>query len=216
MDSPNPEPESEAEFDYDRTVALSDGVFAIALTLLVLTIAVPDLQGSAKNQLADKLSDQLPQLLSYVVSFAVLSLMWVRHHGLFRKLTRITWTITVLNLAYLAVIAFLPYPTSLIGRYGDQPVSVVIYAVSIILIASMSAAIWTYADRAGLLKPGTPHESMRRFVVVLAVFLASIPMALLVDASAGIWTWTALAADGLWFRLRPRLSSTSGRTDQTG
>jgi uncharacterized membrane protein len=201
-ESPEPEPESEAEFDYDRTVALSDGVFAIALTLLVLTIAVPDLQGQAKNQLADKLSDQLPQLLSYVVSFAVLSLMWVRHHGLFRKLTRITFPITVLNLAYLAVIAFLPYPTSLIGRYGNQSVSVVVYAVTIIVIMVMTAGIRAYTDRAGLLKPGTPRESMRRYVVVLSVFLASIPMALLVDASAGIWTWTALGIDGLLLRLR--------------
>lgn len=201
-ESPEPEPESEAEFDYDRTVALSDGVFAIALTLLVLTIAVPDLEGAAKNQLADKLSDQLPQLLSYAVSFAVLSLMWVRHHGLFRKITRITFPITVLNLAYLAVIAFLPYPTSLIGRYGNQPVSVVVYAVTIIAIMVMSAGIRAYTDRAGLLKPGTPRESMRRYVVVMGVFLVSIPMALLVDASAGIWTWTALGVDGLLLRLR--------------
>jgi uncharacterized membrane protein len=201
-ESPEPEPESEAEFDYDRTVALSDGVFAIALTLLVLTIAVPDLQGAAKNQLADKLSDQLPQLLSYAVSFAVLSLMWVRHHGLFRKLTRITFPITVLNLAYLAVIAFLPYPTSLIGRYGGQPVSVVVYAVTIIVIMVMSVAMRAYTDRAGVLKPGTPRESMRRYVVVMGVFLVSIPVALLVDASAGIWTWTALGVDGLLLRLR--------------
>jgi uncharacterized membrane protein len=195
VDSGGVEPQAEVEFDYDRTVALSDGVFAIALTLLVLTIAIPDLQGSAKNQLADRLSDQLSQLLSYGISFAVLGLLWVRHHSMFRTLTRIDWTVTVLNLAYLALVAFLPFPTSLIGRYADQSVSVVIYAVTLVLINLLAAAMRIYCYRAQIIKPGTPRESLRRFVLITATFLASIPVALLVDASAGIWMWTALFLD---------------------
>jgi uncharacterized membrane protein len=207
VDARDPEPWSEAEFDYDRTVALSDGVFAIALTLLVLTIAVPDLQGAAKNQLADRLSGQGPQLLSYAISFGVLGLMWVRHHALFRTLTRINRTVTVLNLAYLALVAFLPYPTSLIGRYGDQSVSVVIYAITLVLITSLAAAMRVYTYRAGITAPDAPHESLRRYLVVSGTFLASIPVALLIDPSAGIWMWTALFLDGVTSRLRRKRGS---------
>jgi uncharacterized membrane protein len=201
------EPRSEAEFDYDRTVALSDGVFAIALTLLVLTITLPDLEGAAKHQLADRLSGQLPQLLSYAISFGVLGLLWVRHHALFRTLTRINWTLTVLNLAYLALVAFLPYPTSLIGRYGDQSVSVVIYAITLVLITLLSAAMRVYTNRAGITAPDAPHESLRRYFVVSGTFLASIPVALLIDPSAGLWMWTALLLEAVRSRLRRKTPS---------
>ena len=194
---------SERAFDYARTVALSDGVFAIALTLLVLTLTLPELQGAAKHQLANRLSDQSAQLYSYALSFAVLGLLWVRHHTMFRNVTRIDARVTVLNLAYLAVVAFLPFPTRLMGSYGDQPVAVVVYATTITLIVTLGMMMRVYADRAGLMAPGAPREALSRYVVTISVFLVSIPMALLVDASAGIWTWTAVPVanlSGLWRR----------------
>ena len=201
------EPRSGAEFDYDRTVALSDGLFAIALTLLVLTITLPNLSGAAEHLLAHRLRQQLPdQLFSYALSFAVLGLLWVRHHTMFRSIDRINATLIVLNLAYLALVAFLPFPTSLVGRYASQPVSVVIYAVTIVLITAVALISRVYVDRAGLMAPGASREPLQRYFIVSGVFLASIPVALLVDASAARWMWIALLVTGPlpWLRSRAK------------
>ena len=73
-------------FDYDRTVALSDGVFAIALTMLVLTISFPELHGTASRHLGAQLEDRFSQLLSYLLSFVVLAFLWLRHHAFFRSI----------------------------------------------------------------------------------------------------------------------------------
>ena len=98
------EPLAERSFDYDRTVALSDGVFAIALTLLVLNIGIP---GKPHGTLGSHLLDHDTEFESYALSFAVIALLWVRHHALFRAIVRIDGRITLLNLAYLAFVAFL-------------------------------------------------------------------------------------------------------------
>jgi uncharacterized membrane protein len=90
--------------------ALSDGVFAIALTLLVLTITTPELRGSQETLLGRELLARAPEFASYVISFAVLSLLWVRHHRFFRGLERIDARATALNLLYLGLVALLPYP----------------------------------------------------------------------------------------------------------
>jgi uncharacterized membrane protein len=192
------------EFDYDRTVALSDGVFAIALTLLVLTISFPDLHGGAHARLGHELADRLSQLYSYALSFAVLALLWLRHHAFFRVLVRIDGRVAGLNLIYLALIAFLPYPTRLIGEYGDQAVAVTIYAATIVVIAVVSNLIRLHAARAGLVRSPSP-DSWRPQLVVPAVFLLSIPLALLVSPSAAEWSWAALllTAPSRQFRSRP-------------
>ncbi len=114
------EPAEERAFDYARTVALSDGVFAIALTLLVLNITVPLLAPSQHGKLGAGLLDRQGEFESYALSFAVIALMWVRHHALFRVLIRIDTTVTFLNLAYLGSVAFLPYPTRVLGRYATS------------------------------------------------------------------------------------------------
>ena len=182
---------SERAFDYDRTVALSDGVFSIALTLLVLTISFPDLHGAGQNQLSDALADRLPQLYSYALSFAVLAFLWVRHHSFFRNLGRIDSRIAGLNLVYLALIAFLPYPTRLLGEYGTQPISVVSYAVTIVLIGSVSSLVRIHASNAGLLRvPST--DTWMRHLAAPVVFLISIPLALLVSPSAAEYSWLIL------------------------
>jgi uncharacterized membrane protein len=184
-----------SEFDYDRTVALSDGVFAIALTLLVLTISFPDLRGGAHARLGDELADRLSQLFSYALSFAVLSLLWLRHHAFFRGLARIDGRIAVLNLLYLALVAFLPYPTRLVGEYGDQAVAVTTYAATITAVVLVANVVRLHASRAGLVRSPSP-DTRKPQLVVPAVFLISIPLALLVSPSAAKWSWAVLLLIG--------------------
>ena len=145
-----PETPSQREFDYDRTVALSDGVFAIALTLLVLTISFPELTGAGRSRLGTELQHRAPQLTAYALSFAVLAFLWLRHHAFFRTLKRIDLTLSVLNLTYLALIAFLPYPTRLLGVYGDQATAVIAYAGTNLSIGLIAFSMRVHAALAGL------------------------------------------------------------------
>ena len=122
---------TEREFDYDRTVALSDGVFAIALTLLILNVANPE-----GGTFADRFSDVAPAVGAYALSFTVIGMLWMRHHALFRDMIRIDSRLTLLNLLYLGLVAFIPFPTSLLANQGSAPFSVVMYAGTMVLTSS--------------------------------------------------------------------------------
>lgn len=135
----------ERAFDYARTVALSDGVFAIALTLLVLSISVPMLASGHHDALARRLLDRESEFRSYAISFAVIGFLWVRHHTFFRGLSRIDTRTTVLNLAYLGFVAFLPYPTRILGLYSDQPVAAVLYAAILTVVAALTGFMRRHA-----------------------------------------------------------------------
>jgi uncharacterized membrane protein len=198
------EPLQERAFDYDRTVALSDGVFAIALTLLVLNIGVP--VGAVHGKLGTRLLDHDTEFESYAVSFAVIGLLWVRHHAFFRAVERIDGRLTLLNLAYLGFVAFLPYPTRILGLYGGEPASVALYAITVAIIATIGGIIRTYALRAGLLSEQGRTELARRehWAIVPAVFLGSIPVAF-ASAKLAELLWILMLLPGLRARgLRSR------------
>jgi len=188
---------SERAFDYDRTVALSDGVFAIALTLLVLNIAVPNLAPSQHSQLGRRLLDHGGEFVSYAISFAVISVFWIRHHVFFRGLARIDTRLTLLNLTYLAFVAFVPYPARLLGVYGDEPASVVLYAAVLGIISILAGLSREHSVRANLLTPVGAREVAGRehWLITPAVFLASIPVAYVSTTAAElVWLLVALPA----------------------
>lgn len=181
------------EFDYDRTVALSDGVFAIALTLLVLSIEVPDLQPGGVARLWPLLTEQWREGLSYAVSVAVIGLLWTRHHAFFGELLRIDGRLTALNIGYLGLVAFLPFPTELLGIYEGHHTAVVVYAVTIALVAATAALMRVHAARAGLLTEAARREPLWSLALVPGVFLASVPLALLSPVIAQL-SWLVLLA----------------------
>ena len=101
--------------EFSRLLAFSDGVFAIAMTLLVVGIAVPTLaDGGDVGQLADALNDLVPNFTSFFISFTVIGRYWVAHHHFFSMLRRVDGRLIWVNLLYLAFIAFLPFPTALV------------------------------------------------------------------------------------------------------
>lgn len=185
--------EREREFDYDRTVALSDGVFAIALTLLVLSIEVPDLEPGGVARLGPLLTEQWREGLSYAVSVAVIGLLWMRHHAFFGELLRIDGRLTALNIGYLGLVAFLPFPTELLGIYEGHHTAVVVYAVTIALVAATAALMRVHAARAGLLTEAARREPLWSLALVPGVFLASVPLALLSPVVAQL-SWLVLLA----------------------
>jgi len=195
----------ERAFDYDRTVALSDGVFAIALTLLVLSLTVPHLTRAHQGLLGDKLSHERDEFISYGISFAVIARLWILHHRLFRALLRIDTRITVLNLAYLAFVALLPFPTRVLGAYGEQAAAIVLYASTVVVLTLLGGLIRVHAMRAKLLDPTRAYEITERehWTLAPAAFLASIPIAF-ADVTLAKLTWLVLLVPAVRARMRAR------------
>jgi uncharacterized membrane protein len=152
-----------------RVEAFSDGVFAIAITLLVLTIAQP---GSYRH-LSHQLFIRWPSLAAYVVSFAVIGIMWMNHHTVFSHLERIDRGMSYRNLLLLMTIVFIPYPTEVLGqalRLGHgAKTAAVFYSATMAVNAFCWSALWLHASRGRrLLRPEFP-ESERRTSTLLFV-----------------------------------------------
>jgi len=186
-------------FDLDRSNALSDGIFAIALTLLVLGIDVPTGQ---EGHLWAALDDTLPQVLGYVISFGTAARLWLSHHRLFDDLEAVDTRLIQLNLVYLGLVAFLPFPSGLLGDYGDEAASVVVFAVTVAAIVGLGAVMRAHARTAGLFKADARHpEFDRGGVLVPAIFLASIPVAFISPAVA-LYSWLVLPlVPRVWARM---------------
>src|SRR5436190_1571551 len=132
-----------------RVEALSDGVIAIAITLLVLEIKVPE---NAGDDLPHQLAEQWPSYVSYVVSFFVIGVIWLNHHALLAHLARVDRPLMSLNLFLLFTIALIPWPTNLLATYmregGDaERVAALVYAGTMTLMGIAFGAIWTYSSR---------------------------------------------------------------------
>ena len=113
-----------------RLEAFSDGVFAIAITLLVLELHVPE---TGDRSLARALAHEWPQFAAYLTSFLIIGIMWVNHHSMFREITRVDRPLLFLNLLLLLWTALLPFPTELIARYlraggADAHVAAAVYS----------------------------------------------------------------------------------------
>jgi uncharacterized membrane protein len=129
-----------------RLAALTDGVFAIVMTLLVLEISIPEISHeSLQTELPRRLLELWPKLYSYVVSFLVLGILWTIHHRSFHSIKRSDNALVWLNIVFLMFVALIPFSTALFGSYGTEQLPIVIYAINIILALVMRLMIWTYA-----------------------------------------------------------------------
>jgi uncharacterized membrane protein len=157
---PRHEDDEAAEEGIGRILALSDGVFAIAITLLILEIAVPATTSDAG--LAKALLALWPRYLAYVVSFVVIARFWLMHRLAFRLIARDDATLVWLNLLLLMFVAFLPFPTAVVGSHAGSPAAAILYAISVILASIASAACGWYASgRGGLLRPDVGRARVR-------------------------------------------------------
>lgn len=130
----------------NRLETLADGIFAIAMTLLVLSIEVPTLQGNVTTSTIMEylLYTLLPQIFVYVLSFVLLASFWMTHH-VFYIIKRTNTTLLWINIFWLMSIAIVPFSTSMIGKYGGFQLSELIFATNMLIIGILSYANWTYA-----------------------------------------------------------------------
>ena len=133
-------------FTPNRLEALTDGVFAIVMTLLVLEISIPEIaHPSLQAELPRRLIELWPKLYSYVLSFLVLGILWTLHHRSFHSIKRSDNALVWLNIVFLMFVALIPFSTSLLGNYGTEQLSIVIYACNALLALVMRLIIWIYA-----------------------------------------------------------------------
>jgi len=179
------------ELSTGRLEAFSDGVFAIAITLLVLDIAVP---ATAERHLLRSVVDLWPSYLGYVVSFSTIGAMWLGHNAITEYLDHADATFVRLNLLFLLFVAFLPLPTRLfadfIERESSERVAVTIYGISLLLTASLLMTLWRYAVRMKLVRPDLDDEEVQlltqRLTPGLAGYLVLIIAGLFVPLAAVI------------------------------
>lgn len=129
-----------------RVEAFSDGVFAIAMTLLVLNIKVPT--ANEPGNLGTLLWQQWPSYLAFVISFAFIGIMWVNHHRLFVHIRRIDHMLLVLNGALLLGVTAVPYPTAVLAQYlakPDEKAATMLYSGTYVVVAIFFNVLWRYA-----------------------------------------------------------------------
>src|SRR5919197_5860511 len=131
-----------------RLETFSDGVFAIAITLLVLLFDVPDV--SEGRSLGHVLAHQWASYASYAVSFITIGIIWVNHHTLFRHIVRVDRVFLFINVLFLMCVAFIPYPTAVVARFvrsGDARAAAVLYGTAMTAMAVSFNILWQYAAR---------------------------------------------------------------------
>ena len=185
--------------EYDRVLFFTDAVFAIAITLLAVELHVPE---KSNLTFSDQLDQASSSLIGFGVSFAVIALFWLGHHGIFRYITALDRPLIGLNILFLGTIAFLPYPTALLSshsfRHGG---AVVFYAICAGAAAACEAAMWLWAIRpgSGWISPSVEPVKLAytlRILRVPVVFAVSIPVAIVAPRVAP-FLWILIAVSGL-------------------
>jgi uncharacterized membrane protein len=194
----------ESETEFARIVAFSDGVFAIAITLLVLQIDVPQ-SADSSSELWHEIFVQNGNIYAFAISFAVIGRFWVIHHRFFGELTGFDGRLMAINLLYLFWIVAIPFSSQVLGLYGGTTTGVVIYAANLALLTLVGVLMTTYAVRFGLVADERSEmvaANRRGGVWACIVFTASIPVALIAPDLAPV-LWLLLFFEG-WMPKRLR------------
>jgi uncharacterized membrane protein len=146
------------------------GVFAIAITLLVLEISVPE---SGFDDLWNGIADQWPSYLGYATSFLTVGGLWLIHHGIFRRLASADVVVMRLNILLLMLVSFLPFPTKLVAEAIDltsaERAAVIFYGLVLLAISVVISALWRYvADHRHLLNPDISDEDVAAMTLLTA------------------------------------------------
>lgn len=185
---------AENEVEFGRIVAFSDGVFSIAITLLVLNLGIE--KGLTEGQIDDAVWNLREDLLAYGISFAVIGRFWLVHHRFFSEVEAFDGRLIGLNLLYLGWIVLIPFSSEVLGEYGGTTTAVVIYSVNLALVVLLGQVMSAYARGRGLTKMGdrAHREAQIRGAYIAGIFLLTIPLAFV---SPGLATllWLVLFLD---------------------
>ncbi len=150
--------------DKQRLEAFTDGVYAIAITLLILDIRIPEVSA---DSLGPALLRLLPQVFTYILSFFVIALYWFSHHRVAQQVKQIDGTFVWLNMVWLLFVTIMPFPTALLGRYPLEPIPIAIYGIDLILANLTGFVILCYMRR---------HPELCFSIVDSSVILRQVPV----------------------------------------
>jgi uncharacterized membrane protein len=176
-----------------RIEGLTDGIFAIFMTLLVLELKVPELEHATNGQIVEKLGALGHQLFSFFLTFAVAGLFWFLHHGCMQHIRHMTRPLILVNLSFLAFVSLLPFSAAMLGHYLRAPIALQIYYTNQLVVGALLGVQWEVVRRGGLLAEAiTPRER-----ITIPFRLWSIPTACLVALIAAFvqpeWAMSAFA-----------------------
>ena len=171
-------------FSKGRFETITDGVFAIMMTILVFNISVPELilftEGEyATERLSNRFADLWPDIIAYIISFITLGVYWVTHHRIFRWVLYVDRPLIWINILFLMIIGFIPFSTTLLTQYLDQQISIFVYSFNAILAGVIAYALYFYVKRNPELVDKTipiliGRRTGRRIVVTTLTYLVAI------------------------------------------
>ena len=190
-----------------RTEAFSDGVFAIAATLLVLELKIPHVEA---GELLGALLEQWPSYATYAVSFLTIGIIWVNHHTIMDRVRRVDRPLLFINLVFLMLVAAIPFPTALLADYlnegHDDRLAAAIYGGTMWAMGLAICAIWAYVVRGGLLHEGVDRDLARRSLRIFAVGILAYPLGVVVstlNAELGLVVYALVALFYMFDALPP-------------
>ena len=130
-----------------RIEALTDGIYAIAMTLLVLNLALPEVGTDQAVQLHDALFGQAHKFFNYALSFILLAIFWIIHHDQFHFIKRIDRNLLWLNIFCLMFVALIPFSTSIIGDYPDETIAKLFFDSNLFMLGLFNSLNWVYATK---------------------------------------------------------------------
>jgi uncharacterized membrane protein len=197
--------------EFDRVAFFTDAVFAIAITLLVVEVGLPEiadgLDRDSAEHLLDATREKLPVIVSFFVGCWAIGGYWMANHRFTARLGSVDGAQIALVVVYLAFVAFLPFAVGTLGEYISNPLSVVIFAVNLGIVSAREVVLYWRAGRGGLFEPPIPPDVQRWEMLMSAspvvVFALSIPIAF-IRPWLGVLTWAlAIPFQILLSRWRP-------------
>ena len=196
-----------------RVEAFSDGVFAIAITLLILAVGIE--QAIAEGGLKQQLLDLWPAYIAYAVSFLTIGIMWVNHHTIFRHFVRVDRPLLLLNILLLLMISFTPFPTRVVAEHArdasDRQAAAVLYGLTFTVTALCFNALWFYGSRNLLRADADPKEVSG----ITRSYLPGAPIYALATLLAFVNSVASLVAFGVIAVFYAFSATLFGRTDET-
>lgn len=195
-------PDLERGTDLSRIVAFTDGVFAIAITLIVLQLDVPDRITTDPELWQQVFRNEGVDFVAFLISFAVIGRYWVLNHQLMRMVGAFDHRMLGLLLLYLLFIVLIPFSSELLGEHGDLKLSLVVYIVNLVLVNFSTTLLMVHIRKADLEKPGFPDvldSWIKASWFVTAVFALTIPLALFIGSWA-LFLWIPAIKLNPWER----------------
>ena len=193
----------------EHVISFSDAVFAFAITLMALTINIPDLPlNLSQSELLQRLDDLYPQFEDYIISFAVIAIFWISYHQVFNHIKGSHITMVYLNLLFLLLITLLSLTTSFVTNYASYQVPYSIYSIIVIMASSLLVLIWWFATKQHRLVDKGIHPLFIKgtfFVLLSLPIIFGISIAIsFVDLGIAQYFWLSIIPVNIWIRRKYR------------